>query len=274
MFISSMLNSFTPHVIAVDWSGAALGVHEKLWLAEVRGTTMTRLECERDRDELTDHLIALKHANPHFAVGFDFAFSLPQWFLEINGLTSAPQLWSLARSKAEAWLRDCPPPFWGRNNRVKPPEDKHFRWTETTINAIGGVRRDSGFEVVGAGDVGTGALRGLPVLKQLQDAGFSIWPFDELDWPLVIEVFPRLLTGPEHKSTPEQRRGFLSNLDLEIPAPLLERAVQSEQAFEAAISALALAGEWYNMSKLSKTTDPVLQLEGLIWYPGCELVLR
>src|SRR5829696_7160530 len=131
-----MLNSFTPHVIAVDWSGAAQGVRDKLWLAEVRGTTLTRLECGRDREELIEHLIALKESEPHFVVGLNFAFSLPQWFLEINGLTSASQLWSLARSKVEAWLRDCPPPFWGRESSRMPPEDKHFRWTETTLNAI------------------------------------------------------------------------------------------------------------------------------------------
>ena len=29
------------------------------WLAEVRGSTMTRLECGRDREELTEHLIEL-----------------------------------------------------------------------------------------------------------------------------------------------------------------------------------------------------------------------
>jgi hypothetical protein len=269
-----MLNSFTPHVLAVDWSGAAHGVRHKLWLAEVRGTTMTRLECGRDREELIEHLIAMKRSNPHFVVGLDFAFSLPQWFLEINGLTSASQLWSLARHKVEEWLRDCPPPFWGRKNTTKPPEEKHFRWTETMVDAIGGIRPHSVFQVVGAGAAGTSSLRGFPHLKQLQEEGFRIWPFDEPGWPMVMEIFPRLLTGPERKSEPGQRLGFLSNLDVEIPALLKEKAVQSEDAFDAAISALAIAGEWYNLAKLTKTTDPVLQLEGLIWYPGCELVLR
>ena len=269
-----MLNSFTPHVLAVNWSGAAHGVRHKLWLAEVRGTTMTRLEDGRDREELTDHLVQLKKTNPHFVVGFDFSFSAPQWFLEINGLTSASQLWSLAKSKVEDWLRDCPPPFWGKNNHRKPPEDKHFRWTETTINAIGGVRPHSVFQIVGAGAMGTGALRGFPHLKRLQEEGFRIWPFDEPGWPMVVEIFPRLLTGPERKADPEQRQGFLSSLDIDIPGELMDKAVESESAFDAAISALAIAGEWYNLAKLTRTTDPVLQLEGLIWYPGCELVLR
>jgi hypothetical protein len=264
----------TPHIIAVDWSGAVHGVRQKLWLAEVKGTALTRLECGRDRDELTSHLIELKGANPHFVVGLDFAFSFPQWFLEINGLTSASQLWSLARSKVEDWLRECPPPFWGRNHAKKPPDDKHFRWTENTVNAVGGIRPKSVFQVMGAGAVGTGSLRGLPHLKQLQDEGFSIWPFDEPGWPMVMEIYPRLLTGPVNKSDARDREQYLKGLDAPIPAELAERAVHSEDAFDAAISAMAIANEWFTLTRLTRTNDPVLQLEGLIWYPGCELVLR
>ena len=264
----------TPHVIAVDWSGASHGVRSKLWLAEIRGDVLTRLECGRDREELTAHLIELKRANPHFVVGLDFAFSLPQWFLEINGLTSASQLWSLARFKVEEWLRDCPPPFWGRNHTKKPPEDKHFRWTENTVNAVGGIRPKSVFQVVGAGSVGTGSLRGLPYLKQLQEQGFSIWPFDEPGWPMVMEIYPRILTGLVTKSDAKEREAYLKGLDAPIPVDLVDKAVHSEDAFDAAISAMAMANEWSNLIKLTRTTDPVLQLEGLIWYPGCEMVLR
>jgi hypothetical protein len=264
----------TPHVIAVDWSGAAQGVRSKLWLAEVRESTMTRLECGRDREELTEHLIELKRVNPYFVVGLDFAFSFPQWFLETNGLTSAAQLWSLARFKVEDWLRDTPFPFWGKNHTKKPPEDKHLRWTESTVDAIGGVRPKSVFQVAGAGTVGTGSLRGLPHLKQLHDEGFSIWPFDEPSWPLVVEIYPRLLEGPVKKSNANERALYLEGLDPSIPAELVEKAIQSEDAFDAAISAMAIANEWLSLTKLTRTTDPVLQLEGLIWYPGCELVLR
>jgi hypothetical protein len=63
---------------------------------------MTRLECGRDREELTEHLIELKRANPYFVVASIFAFSCSAWFLETHGLTSAAQLWSLARFKVES----------------------------------------------------------------------------------------------------------------------------------------------------------------------------
>ena len=33
-------------------------------------------------------------------------------------------------------------------------------------------------------------------LRELQDAGFSVWPFDPPRLPLVVEIYPRWLTGP------------------------------------------------------------------------------
>jgi hypothetical protein len=74
--------------------------------------------------------------------------------------------------------------------------------------------------------------------------------------------------GPGSLHAPQQ------GLDAPIAADLVEKVTQSEDAFDAAISAMAIANEWYSLTKLTRTTDPVLQLEGLIWYPGCELVLR
>jgi hypothetical protein len=59
-----------------------------------------------------------------------------------------------------------------------------------------------------------------------------------------------------------------------MPAELEQRAIHSEDAFDAAISAMAIANEWFTLTRLTQTNDPVLRLEGLIWYPGCELVLR
>jgi hypothetical protein len=121
--------------------------------------------------------------------------------------------------------------------------------------------------------VGTGTLRGLPHLKQLQEEGFSIWPFDSPSWPLVVEIYPASRrAGPEIEC---QRAGRCTEgLDPSIPAELVQRRYNRRMRFDAAISAMAIANEWYSLTKLTRTTDPVLQLEGLIWYPGCELVLR
>jgi Protein of unknown function (DUF429) len=267
-----MFTPQTPRVIAVDWSGAETRVRNKLWLAECTGSTLTRLENGRSREELIEHLIELKRENPHFVVALDFAFSFPQWFLEINGLTSAAQLWSLAAFKAEQWLKECPTPFWGRNGVKKPPIEHHFRWTEASVEAVGGVRPKSVFQVYGAGAVGTGTVRGMPFLKRLREAGFSIWPFDPPAWPLVVEIYPRLLTGQVKKSRPQERSRYLKDL-AGIPPELRKKAADSDDAFDAAVSALVLAQEWFALTKLAQTTDPVLQLEGVIWYPGYQGML-
>jgi hypothetical protein len=256
--------------VAVDWSGAIAGVRRKIWLAEAANGVLTRLECGRNRLELMDNLIEMSQADPNFVVGLDFAFSLPQWYLEANGLTSAHQLWALAEARAEEWLRECPSPFWGRNRVRKWPIQQEFRRTELAVPGVTGIRPKSVFQVYGAGAVGTGSVRGLPFLKRLHDAGFSIWPFDPSGWPRVIEIYPRLLTGPVSKSNAEERAKYIVGLGASVPADLLMKAASSEDAFDAAVSAIAMSLELSSLIQLEQTSDPVLQLEGIIWHPGWE----
>jgi hypothetical protein len=259
-----------PRAIAVDWSGAIAGVRRKIWLAEASNGVLTRLECGRNRAELVDHLIEMSQADPNFVVGMDFAFSLPQWFLEASGLTSVHQLWALAESRAEDWLRECPTPFWGRNRVKKWPIDQEFRRTELAVPGVTGIRPKSVFQVYGAGAVGTGSVRGLPFLKQLHDAGFSIWPFDPPGWPRVIEIYPRLLTGPVKKANADERARYLVRIGSEMSTELLMKAASSEDAFDATVSAIAMGRELGSLTQLKQTADPVLQLEGIIWHPGWE----
>jgi hypothetical protein len=259
-----------PRVVAVDWSGAIDGVKKKIWLAESDGSSLVRLECGRTREALVDHLIDMAETNRRFVVGLDFAFSLPQWYLEANGLTSAYQLWSLAQARAEEWLRSCPSPFWGRNGVKNWRVPEEFRSTELDIPSFTGIRPKSVFQVYGAGAVGTGSLRGLPFLKQLHDAGFSIWPFDPPGWPMVVEIYPRLLTGPMVKSRKEGRLMYLRRVSDDMSEEMRTIAASSEDAFDAAVSAVVMAQEVDRLSQLMRTTDPVLRLEGIIWYPGWE----
>lgn len=265
-----VMSPVKPRAIAVDWSGAVTGVRNKIWLAEADGAGLTRLESGRSRDELVDHLITLARSDPHFVVGLDFAFSLPQWFLETHGLTRASQLWALADAKAEQWLQDCPNPFWGRNGVKKWKHDQHFRRTELAVPAVGPTRPKSVFQVYGSGAVGTGSLRGLPYLKRLNQSGFSIWPFDQPGWPLVVEIYPRLLTGQVKKSNPKERSRYLKRFEGSMTSDLGRKAAGSDDAFDAAVSALAMVRDWDSLGKLTRTTDPMLQLEGIIWYPGWE----
>ena len=51
-------------VIAIDWSGAVTGAAKKIWLAEALDGQIVRLESGRTRDQITEHLIALKAESP------------------------------------------------------------------------------------------------------------------------------------------------------------------------------------------------------------------
>jgi hypothetical protein len=257
-------------VIAVDWSGAIHGVKRKIWLAESDGVSVTKLECGRGRDALVEHLITLSAVDPQFVVGLDFAFSFPEWYLRDRGLASALDLWHLAERESEQWLKECSAPFWGRNRVKKTNVEAEFRRTELAVPGITGIRPKSVFQVYGAGAVGTGTLRGLPCLKRLHEAGFSIWPFDPPGWPMVVEIYPRLLTGPIIKSNQAARLNYLVSRGFNIGPEMLAVAASCEDAFDAMVSAISMAQEWERLAALRPTNDPDFQLEGIIWHPGWE----
>ena len=101
-------------------------------------------------------------------IGLDFAFSLPAWFLDQEGLDSAPDLWERMRSDAERWLEPRPP-FWGNDGR--PEIEEEFRQTDRDVVNVAGKRPSSPFKLVGSDQVGRGSLRGMPCLARLAAAG-------------------------------------------------------------------------------------------------------
>lgn len=256
-------------VIAVDWSGDKSRSHRKIWLAEVSGGELVRLESGRDRRAVTDHLIAEAERDTAMVVGLDFAFSLPAWYLAERDLASAVDLWDVADREAEEWLSECAPPFWGRRDRCCPELLEHFRRTERESPPVTGIQPKSVFQIGGAGAVGTGSLRGMPCLKRLRDAGFSIWPFDSPGWPSVVEIYPRLLTGPVNKGNKAARTEYLDRYP-ELAPEFRERAAESEDAFDAAISALVMAAYAADLIELRPAIDPELRREGVIWRPALD----
>ena len=253
--------------IAVDWSGAKSGARSKIWLAEVRDGLLTRLESGRDRSEVVAHVIDDASADPDVVVGLDFAFSFPRWFTEQSGATSIKKLWSLVAEHGEEWLRGCPDPFWGRPGRGKPNLPEHFRHTERRASESKGSMPKSVFQIGGAGAVGTGSIRGMPHLATLRTAGFSIWPFHETQAPLVIEIYPRLLTGPVRKSAHAARKAYLAQGFPEIVDALPDKAASSEDAFDAAVSAVIMSRHLDEISALTAPRDPTELIEGRIWWP-------
>jgi hypothetical protein len=125
------------------------------------------------------------------------------------------------------------------------------------------------FQIGGAGAVGTGSLRGMRHLALLADSGFAIWPFDEPGWPLVVEIYPRLFTPKGlFKNRHLNRRAHLRETFPEQNQVLLERAAGAEDAFDAAISALAMARHIDELENLQPFPYRSPQLiEGCIWSP-------
>jgi hypothetical protein len=238
-------------VAAVDWSGRVQGASRFIWTATACDGELTSLERDRDRSQVGDHLVELALADPALVAGLDFAFSLPLWFLDRCGFEDGM---AVPEPVAEGWLRDCPPPFWGRHGRRRGPEPQHRR-TELEVAP----HAKPVFQVGGSGAVGTGSLRGFPVLRRLRAEGFAIWPFDPPRLPMAVEIFPRLLTGPVIKSRASERERYLRERGW--PA----EAAVTEDAFDAAVSALVMSRHATALAGMATVADPVIRREGRIW---------
>lgn len=254
-------------VVAVDWSGREKAASRYIWLAQAIGENLVRLENGRTRDQIADLLIDSKANNPNMIVGLDFAFSLPAWFVRGLGIATVGDLWRLADGDiGESWLRSGSSPFWGRST-PRPNVDQHFRATELDARDRGFAPK-SVFQVGGAGAVGTASIRGMRTLHRLQDSGFAIWPFDTVAVPAVVEIYPRLLTGEVKKSNPQARGEYLRDRYPHLPSAMMETAGSTEDAFDAAVSALVMAQHVDELLSLPDARGPQMQIEGEIWHPA------
>lgn len=252
-------------VVAVDWSGNLRRAPLFMWLAEVRERRLVSLQNGFTRQQLIERLIEMAREDPHTVVGLDFAFSFPRWWCEQRGWDFASQVWAAMACDGEQLLDACKPPLWGRPGRRNPhPPQRGLRRTDRDP---GQGRPKSVFQIGGGGAVGTGSVRGMAHLPTLAAHGFSIWPFDPVGGPAAIEIYPRALTGPVNKSSATERRALLSARFPAQPATLLERAAGSEDAFDAAVSALVMADHEDELAALAPTAHPDYSIEGRIWRP-------
>ena len=135
-----------------------------------------------------------------------------------------------------------------------------------------GIGPKSVFQIGGAGTVGTGSIRGMPVLDALHTSGARIWPFvGGGGKPLVVEIYPRLLTGKVRKSDPAERHKLLAECYPRLQPEHVRLAVASEDAFDATVSALVMIEHIDDLRALPEEHDPELCLEGRIWHPGWRL---
>ena len=258
-------------VLAVDWSGDARGARHRIRVAEARPGRLLEVQGGLDRAGVGDLLLALHEGPEPAVVGMDFSFGLPAWYVRDHGCTTLPQVWELAVADGERWLRECPPPFWGRTGTRKPAADPArpvFRRTEQDARDRG-LSPLSTFQIGGAGAVGTGSVRGMALLGAWRSAGLGVWPLDPAPTTsgvLLAEVYPRVMTGPVVKSSAAARRARVA-ADPRIPAPLRESAAATEDAFDAALTALGMAEHGAGLAALTPLREPDYRLEGAMWAP-------
>ncbi len=255
-------------ILAVDWSGAARGARRKIWLCEAARGEVRRLENGRARDQIAEHLIAEAERDPNLVAGLDFAFSFPRGFLEKRAHKRVETVWEEAERLGEKWLAHCPFPFWGKPGRKKPPlGDLLHRQTELKVARQTGLRPLSVYQIGGAGVVGVGSIRGMPILGRLRAAGFAIWPFHPPRLPMVVEIWPRLFIGRLTKSAEPERRRFVSERAPGLDGKLREAAAASDDAFDALVSALEMDRWRAELGRLAPARNRAARLEGEIWRP-------
>ncbi|MDE2783301.1 MAG: HIT family protein [Gemmatimonadota bacterium] len=108
----------------------------------------------------------------------------------------------------------------------------------------------------------------MPHLANLAAEGFWIWPFHEVRTPMAIEIYPRLLTRSVNKSDFSKRRAHLAaECSPEIGGGLACKAASSEDAFDAAVSAVVMSRHIDEIATLTRSQDRVELIEGAIWWP-------
>ncbi|GAC1318032.1 MAG: hypothetical protein NVSMB16_14430 [Acidimicrobiales bacterium] len=259
-------------VLGVDWSGAAdPGAQRRgIWVAEAVDGELLALSSGRTRLETVVHLLRSLHADPGTVVAMDFSFGFPAWWTSQCGADDGPCGWELAATQGERWLQACDPPFWGRPGRPRPellPGQSPWRRTETELRRAG-LFPKSTFQIGGAGSVGTGSIRGMVALRALRREGMTVWPFDP--WapgqPTVVEAYPRWCSGPVVKSRPAERLGSLVASWPLVGTGFRRLVEASEDAFDAAITALFLSSRegWETMAG---DPDNIDLIEGRVWTP-------
>lgn len=294
-------------VVGIDWSGRVDAAGQRrhiwagIWTETPKGKVSVRLEAGRTREEIAEWLIELARETPRMVVGFDFCFSYPAWFVrDEHGASSGPEFWKrvVEDGHGERWLARGSQDrrFWGKPHK-RPAEfsgehlHRMLRATDIDCKIIAhipeaerqarmkGITPKSVFQIGGSGSVGTGSLRGFPVLLRLREGGFRIWPFDAPELagktpkPLVVEMYTRLNTGAVHKSNPVARAQYLLKKRKENPAyaalsrTVMQRARAGEDAFDALVSTMAMAEGRDRFAGLPKPRDPLHGIEGWTWAP-------
>ena len=268
--------------VAVDWSGSIDESDQlaHIWVAEAEQNNLVRLRNGFTRDEVVACLIQETIPRGAVVIGFDFAFSFPQWYQQHHTLDGARDLWDLAGREGENWLAGQMWPFWGRPGPYQQrPENltTHCRFRQTDKDHVA-FQPKSVFQIYGAGAVGTGTIRGVPALAHLNAAGAAIWPFDHAnhDGATVIEIYPRLFYGTAVTNNGSvrgrnTRSNFLETHYRHLEQHWKDTMIGSPDAFDAGVSALVMSQHAGELGRLQGAAQPRYLVEGEMWPPADRL---
>ena len=85
-----------------------------------------------------------------------------------------------------------------------------------------------------------------------------MWPFDDPKSALLVEIYPRLLTASVRKSSQLDREAYLQRAYPTLSPTLASAAAGSEDAFDAALSALVMRAHCPLLLNLRRTDDSVI----------------
>jgi hypothetical protein len=210
-------------------------------------TTAPYVTDGRTRVETVAAIVDLAQRGP-LVVGIDCSFSMPAWFAAEHGASTIDDVWALATDRGEQWLATCPEPFYGPRGRRRSIDVRaSLRCTEHALQTRG-LHPKSVFQLAGAGQVGPGSLRAMPLLAELRRAGAAIWPFDPPGALTIVEAWPTLL---ERRFGPASGHG-------------------TEHRADAAIIASALAQHPDPSAGAPIGTMADVAIEGWIWEPALD----
>lgn len=109
----------------------------------------------------------------------------------------------------------------------------------------------------------------MPLLARLRARGFTVWPLDPVSLPLIVEIYPRVLTGAVVKTDPAARRSYLDRTGWPNDPEMRLKAADSDDAFDAVVAAKKMGEHLSGFATLS-SGDQVDRLEGRIWAPRPE----
>ena len=197
---------------AIDWSGAR-GRTRNIAVARLdAGSRTPRLVAPRGGDSWTREAVVERLAREagsgrRILAGFDFAFSFPLQALDALGLprdASMAETWeAVERACAGSpglhggGFVDAAPPrtFW-RSGPTPPWWRAPMRLADERCATATGARPESVMKLVGAKQVGLGALAGMRSLRALRIASrgaFAVWPaMPPGDASVAVEIFPTI----------------------------------------------------------------------------------